>query len=155
MQRVTITIDDDLLFALDAFMQRSGAKNRSEAVRDILRRGLAPEAPPDANCVAIISYSLDPSLRDLGRRVPIGRQENHDSTVAALSVPLDHKTAVEVSVMRGKVGKISDYANGLFLERGVVHGRLALIPVTREIEFHLHGTGAAHSHSHFRVKDSF
>jgi CopG family nickel-responsive transcriptional regulator len=57
--------------------------------------------------------------------------------------------------MRGKVGKVSDYANSLFLERGVHHGRIAMIPVEREMEFHLHGSGAAHSHSHFRVKDSF
>lgn len=155
MQRVTITIDDDLLGALDAFMQRSGAGNRSEALRDLLRRGLAPEAADDADCVAVLSYSLDPSLRELGRRVPMSRQDHHDSTVAALSVPMDHKTAVEISVMRGKVGEISDYANGLFLERGVRHGRLAMIPVEREVEFHLHGTGAPHSHSHFRVKDSF
>ena len=155
MQRVTITIDDDLLEALDAFMQRSGAGNRSEALRDLLRRGLAPEAPENADCVAILSYSLDPSMRELGRRVPISRQQHHDSTVAALSVPLDHQTAVEVAVMRGKVGKVSDYANGLFLERGVRHGKLAMIPVERAVEFHLHGTGAAHSHSHLRVKDSF
>ncbi|TGD62126.1 nickel-responsive transcriptional regulator NikR [Tabrizicola sp. WMC-M-20] len=155
MQRVTITIDDDLLGFLDAFMQRSGAVNRSEALRDILRRSLAPEAPEDADCVAILSYSMDPSMRELGRKVPISRQQHHDSAVAALSVPVDHKTAVEVTVMRGKVGKVSDYANSLFLERGVRHGRLAMIPVEREVEFHLHGSGKAHSHSHFRVKDSF
>lgn len=155
MQRVTITIDDDLLESLDAFMQRSGAGNRSEALRDLLRRGLTPEAPENADCVAILSYSMDTSMRELGRKVPISRQQHHDSTVAALSVPVDHKTAVEVTVMRGKAGKVSDYANSLFLERGVRHGRIAMIPVEREMEFHLHGSGAAHSHSHFRVKDSF
>jgi len=155
MQRVTITIDDDLLQALDGFMKRSGAGNRSEALRDLVRRGLAPEAPAGADCVAILSYALDPSLRELGRRVPISRQEHHDSTVAAMSVPLDHKTAVEIAVMSGKADKISDYANGLFMERGVRHGRLALIPVDRELEFHLHGSGSAHSHSHLRVKESF
>ncbi|MFN4128521.1 MAG: nickel-responsive transcriptional regulator NikR [Paracoccaceae bacterium] len=155
MQRVTMTIDDDLLQALDDFMQRSGAGNRSEALRDLLRRGLVAKAPAGADCVAILSYSLDPSQRELGRRVPISRQEHHDSTVAAMSVPLDHKTAVEVAVMRGKADIIADYANGLFLERGVRHGHLAMIPVEREEEFHLHGSGAAHHHSHFRVKDSF
>lgn len=37
MQRVTLTLDDDLLAALDALSARRGYHNRSEAVRDILR----------------------------------------------------------------------------------------------------------------------
>jgi CopG family nickel-responsive transcriptional regulator len=35
MQRVTLTLDDDLLAALDALSARRGYHNRSEAVRDI------------------------------------------------------------------------------------------------------------------------
>ncbi|WP_117041911.1 ribbon-helix-helix protein, CopG family, partial [Klebsiella pneumoniae] len=44
MQRVTITLDDDLLETLDSLSQRRGYNNRSEAIRDILRSALAQEA---------------------------------------------------------------------------------------------------------------
>lgn len=47
MQRVTLTLDDDLLAALDALSQRHGYHNRSEAARDLLRGALAQEAPAD------------------------------------------------------------------------------------------------------------
>ncbi len=40
MQRVTLTLDDDLLAALDALSARRGYHNRSEAVRDMLRDAL-------------------------------------------------------------------------------------------------------------------
>lgn len=40
MQRVTITLDDDLLETLDSLSQRRGYNNRSEAIRDILRGAL-------------------------------------------------------------------------------------------------------------------
>lgn len=43
MQRVTITLDDDLLETLDSLSQRRGYNNRSEAIRDILRGALAQE----------------------------------------------------------------------------------------------------------------
>jgi Predicted transcriptional regulators containing the CopG/Arc/MetJ DNA-binding domain and a metal-binding domain len=154
MRRVTITIEDDLLAALDAFMARSGADNRSEAVREILRRGLAPEAPEQADCVGVMSYVVDPSVRDLGRRVAQGRQDRHDSAVAALSVPLGHDASVEVAVLRGPVGEVRGIAEGLFLERGVRHGRLALAPVRREVSIHEHG-GRTSSHSHLHVLDRF
>ena len=42
MQRVTLTLDDDLLAALDALSARRGYHNRSEAVRDMLRDALNP-----------------------------------------------------------------------------------------------------------------
>ncbi|VDZ97472.1 Nickel-responsive regulator [Salmonella enterica subsp. enterica] len=38
MQRVTITLDDDLLETLDSLSQRRGYNNRSEAIRDIFAR---------------------------------------------------------------------------------------------------------------------
>ena len=157
MQRVTVTIEPALLQQLDAHMSRSGATNRSEALRDLVRQGLAAKQPPQegAECVGVISYALDPTVRDLGRRVPQSRHRHHDRAVAAMSVPLDHAAAVEVAVMRGTVGDVSAYADGLFLERGIRHGRLSLIPVRTEIEFHEHGDGKPHSHSHLRVQESF
>ena len=45
MQRVTITIDDDLLAAIDALAQRRGYQSRSEAMRDIVRSSLASTEP--------------------------------------------------------------------------------------------------------------
>ena len=43
MQRVTLTLDDDLLATLDALSAQRGYHNRSEAVRDILRNSLMHE----------------------------------------------------------------------------------------------------------------
>ncbi|TVR97557.1 MAG: nickel-responsive transcriptional regulator NikR [Rhodospirillales bacterium] len=159
MQRITITIEPALLQRLDAFMAESGATNRSEALRDLVRRGLGPddalERKAEAECVGVISYALTPALRDLGRRVPKSRLDRHDHAIVALSVPLDHNVAVEVAVMRGTVGAVSAYANGLFLERGIEHGTLALIPVKTEVEVHAHGSGEARSHTHLRVQQTF
>ncbi len=157
MQRVTVTIEPALLDQLDAHMRRSGATNRSEALRDLIRQGLATKLAPgeQAECVGVISYALDQSVRDLGRRVPQSRHQHHDRAVAAMSVPLDHAAAVEVVVMRGTVGEVSGYAESLFLERGIRHGQLSMIPVRTEVEFHEHGQGKPHRHSHLRVQESF
>lgn len=155
MQRITIAIEDELLAELDQQMDRSGATNRSEAIRDLLRRALTRDAPQNADCIGVVSYTLDLSTRDLGRRVPLTRHARHDQTVAAMSVPLDHSNAVEVTVMRGKVAEVEDYAHGLFAERGIRHGHLSLVPVEDVEEVHQHGSGEPHSHSHLTIKDGF
>ncbi|WP_425104654.1 nickel-responsive transcriptional regulator NikR [Ancylobacter sp.] len=157
MQRITIAIDDDLAAQLDAFIEQSGAASRSEAIRDMVRRGLSarPDGPDGAACFGVVSCTIDQSVRNLAARVPQGRLERHDQTVAALSVPLDHTTSVDVTVMRGEVGDIAAYAQALFLERGVMHGALSLIPVAEEKSHHVHNHGSPHAHTHVRVKSGF
>lgn len=157
MQRTTIAIDDDLAAALDAYVGSTGAASRSEAIRDLVRRGLAarPEAPAHAACFAVVSCTVDQSVRGLALRVPQGRLDRHDQTIAALSVPLGHTTSVEVTVMRGEVGAVSAYAEALFSERGIMHGSTSLIPIVEEVSSHSHGDDHAHHHHHLKVLSGF
>lgn len=156
MQRITITIEDDLLSELDAFMERSGAFNRSEAIRDLVRRGLAETGTTDdALCYGIISYALNHGVRNLASRVPQTRLDRHDQTVAALSVPVDHSSSVDVVVMHGPLNDVKSYAQALFLERGVMHGQVSLIPLVEETTFHSHGPGKAHMHVHRKIQETF
>lgn len=157
MQRTTITIDDDLAAALDGYMEKTGALSRSEAIRDLVRRGLSvsPEAPDDAHCFGIISCTIDQSVRNLAARVPQGRLDRHDQAVAALSVPLDHTTSIDVTLMRGHAGDVSAYAEALFMERGVMHGALSLIPVVEDTSAHAHDESSPERHTHLKVKSGF
>ncbi|MFH5925342.1 nickel-responsive transcriptional regulator NikR [Roseomonas xinghualingensis] len=157
MQRMTIAIDDELASALDSFMTSTSAISRSEAIRDLVRRGLSARssAPPEAQCYGIISCAVDQSVRNLAARVPQGRLDRHDLAMAALSVPLDHTTSVDVTLMRGSVGDVSGYAETLFLERGVVHGALHLIPLDADTVPHSHGQGFPNRHTHLRVRSGF
>lgn len=153
MNRITITLDDDLLADVDAHMEACGATNRSEAIRDLVTRSLTSSAPHDAVCLGVASYVLDPEKRDLGRKVPKVRQDHHDRVAAAMSVPVDHSSSLEVTVLKGAVADVEAIANALFLERGVRHGRLSLVPLAKEEQAHTHGDGKAHVH--FRVVDRF
>ena len=47
MQRVTITLDDELMAEVDAIIAARGYQNRSEAIRDLARAGISEAAPSD------------------------------------------------------------------------------------------------------------
>jgi metal-responsive CopG/Arc/MetJ family transcriptional regulator len=67
MQRVTITIDDDLDAELEWFMSTRGYDNRSEAIRDLARSGLqqaAMEISGPRPCVAALVYVYDHEARE-------------------------------------------------------------------------------------------
>lgn len=72
MQRVTVTIDKGLMSALDRYLATGGHKNRSEAVRDLVRAGLLKEPTTGGGarpCIAALIYVYDYETRQLSREL--------------------------------------------------------------------------------------
>lgn len=152
MQRVTITIDDDLLAVVDALAERKGYASRSEAIRDLLRAetGRAAVLAEATPCVATLSYVYDHAARDLARRLTGAHHAHHDLGIASLHVHLDHDTCLEVAVLRGEAGAVRRFADAVTAERGVRHHALHLVPAEIEESRHGHG-GDPHRHAHIHA----
>ena len=151
MERISITIDADLLGTIDALMQRRGYTSRSEAVRDLVRAAAAAEAAAAgaAPCLGVLSYVYDHETRSLARGLMRSFHDHHDLAVASLHVHLDHASCLEVAVLRGPAGAVRGLADAVATQRGVRHDNLFLLPVREEDAGHDHGAGAtAHRHVH-------
>jgi CopG family nickel-responsive transcriptional regulator len=133
MQRVTITIDDDLVAEIDAFMAGRGYANRSEAIRDLARAGLSQSSleavqDQDRDCVAALSYVYDHAARELPKRLTQDFHAHHGLAQATLHVHLDHDSCLEVTVLKGKSAEVKAFADHVIAERGVRHGHIAYMP---------------------------
>jgi CopG family transcriptional regulator, nickel-responsive regulator len=151
VQRVTITIDDSLLEAVDGLMTRRGYASRSEAFRDIVRDMVDAQSAgdPQATCIATLSYVFDHATRDLASRLTHAHHDQHDMSVATMHVHLDHESCLEVSVLRGASGAVAAFADTLTTQRGVRHARLHVIPARVSTARHKHGRrNAEHPHLH-------
>lgn len=71
MQRITITLDDDLLETLDGLSQRRGYNNRSEAIRDILRGALAQETTQEHGTQGFACSRMFMSMRSVTWRAAL------------------------------------------------------------------------------------
>lgn len=142
MQRVTITLDDELMDELDRVIALRGYQNRSEAIRDLARAGLkqaAQEAGSDLNCVGVLSYVYDHAARDLARRLTSTFHSHHDLTIASLHVHLDPENCLEVGILKGPMAEVQHFAEHVIAERSVRHGALQIVPA---------GAAAPHAHRH-------
>ncbi len=151
MQRVTISLDDDLAQAFDALVAQRGHANRSEAVRDLIRAELqlrdtahAPQQPS----VGCLSYVYDHHTHDLGERIVALHHQHHDLTVASQHVHLDHDHCLESVLLRGPAQALQAFADALCALRGVHHGQLNLIAVEVDTPGHAHPHGSAHATHH-------
>ena len=150
MQRLTISLDDSMAEAIDAYMDRNGYSNRSEAMRDLIRGALSPSTPggvATAECVAAISYVYDYDGRDLALRLERAQHDHHDITIASMRTRLDHRHCMEVTLLRGKTQAVRDLGRVVLAEKGVRFGQINLVPVRSDGHSHSHGHGGAH-HSH-------
>lgn len=131
MQRITISIEDDLLDWVDAVVQRRGYASRSEAFRDLVRESQVQQARTAAGetpCVATLTYVYDHERRDLARRLTHIQHAHHDLNVATLHVHLGHDTCLEVAVLRGPAAAVCEMADAVVTQKGVRHGYLHVVP---------------------------
>jgi CopG family transcriptional regulator, nickel-responsive regulator len=141
MQRLTITIDDDLVAEVDQFIEEHGYVNRSEAIRDLVRSGLqasGSKVQGNRDCIATLSYVYDHAARELPKRLTKEFHAHHDLAQATLHVHIDHDSCLEVTVLKGRGSDVRAFADHVIAERGVRHGHIVVMPIEP----------AAHGHAH-------
>jgi CopG family transcriptional regulator, nickel-responsive regulator len=147
MQRVTVTLDDELMAELDRIIAARGYQNRSEAIRDLARAGIreaAQETGGKGECVAALVYVYDHAARELSKRLTRNFHGHHEMSLATLHVHLDNDSCMEVTVLKGGAHDVQHLADHIIAERGVRHGRVVMIPAEpedahgRERMFHRH-----------------
>ena len=158
MERFTISLDEDLAREFDDLIARRGYRNRSEAVRDLLRGHLedARQAGTEsAHCVANLSYVYNHHERELAERLTGLQHGHHDLTVATLHAHLDHDNCLESVILKGPTAQVRAFADALIAERGVRHGSLNVVSVEVDQGSHSHGytpRGKGVPHLHLKPK---
>jgi CopG family transcriptional regulator, nickel-responsive regulator len=151
MQRVTITIDDELMAELDRIIENRGYQNRSEAIRDLARAGIRQAAETldqRKDCVAALVYVYDHNARQLSKRLADTFHHHHELSLASMHAHLDPDNCMEVTILRGKTAQVQHFAEHVIAERGVRHGRIVMVPTDTMIKPHVHSDGTSHGTPH-------
>ena len=124
--RFGVSMDRDLLTALDALIERRGYANRSEAIRDFIRAEQVRESWEDRTGTAVTTLTLvyDHHVREAGDRLTDLQHDHGDLVRSSMHVHLTHRMCLEVIVMSGEPARIQRLADRLISARGVKHGRL-------------------------------
>lgn len=154
MERFTISLDEDLAKEFDQLIAERGYRNRSEAVRDLLRSQLEAsrlERNEAEYCVANLSYVFNHHERTLTERLASLQHDHHDLVLATMHAHLDHENCIETAFLRGPTAQVREFAQTLTAERGVRHGQLNIVSLEAEPHSHAHG-GHSHPHVHLKPK---
>jgi CopG family transcriptional regulator, nickel-responsive regulator len=151
MERFTISLSDSLAADFDSWLQAHGYTNRSEGVRDLLRKVISTERITQnqaEHAIATISYVYNHHERSLAERLTDLQHSAHDLVISSTHVHLDHDNCLESLFLRGSTKIIQDFAQMLSAEPGIRHSVINLIPAQIHEDGHNHHDHNHHTHIH-------
>lgn len=148
--RFSVTMPENLMQALDEYAERRGkTKNRSEAIRDMIRETIVAETveDPESMVFGTLTMVFNHHQNDLRDKLDSIQHEHIDEIVSAVHVHLDHQNCLEVILMKGQSKTIHRIADELLGAKGVFNGKLVVTTMGKP-EDHDHDHPHDHAHAH-------
>ena len=129
VERVGVSFEPDLLRKFDNFIQKKGYTNRSEAIRDLIRRYMVEEdikTDEKEEVIGTLTILYDHDIGDVANRLLHFQHHHHSEILYTTHVHIDEHNCLEIIIVKGKVKKVKKLADNITAIRGVKHGRLVI-----------------------------
>lgn len=133
--RFGVSLEKTLLDRFDKLIGEQQYTNRSEALRDLIRRELVQRQWQEGSDVAgAITLIYDHHKRDVISKVTDTQHDFQEVIISTQHIHLDHHNCLEIVAARGKAEKVQKLADALRSIKGVRHTTLSMSSTGREID---------------------
>ncbi|MCX7940636.1 MAG: nickel-responsive transcriptional regulator NikR [Endomicrobia bacterium] len=127
LKRFGVAIPEDLLARFDKFIKSKNYKNRSEAIRDLMRNKFVEESyEKNKEVVGVISIVYNHHKRELVDKIIDIQHSFQNIILASQHVHLSDDNCLEVILARGKAKNIEKLKDNLASIKGVTHATLSI-----------------------------
>ena len=129
LTRFGISIENELLSLFDKQIQNKKYRNRSEAIRDLIREKLSGEKLENvnANAFGIISFVYDHHKREIQKQLNSIQHDAYKSVVFTTHIHIDHDNCLEIIILKDKAKTINQIAENILGLKGVKNGKVTLM----------------------------
>jgi len=133
--RFGVSLDKGLLDQFDRLIRGRKYTNRSEALRDLIRKEMVEiEWMEDREVAGAITYVYDHHRRELLNRLMDLQHDFQAIIISTQHVHLDHDHCLEIVAVRGKAAEIRRLADLLKAVKGVRHGTLSMTSLGKGVD---------------------
>lgn len=127
LKRFSISLEEDLLEQFDGYIGLRGYSNRSEAVRDLIRKALIREEwEQDVEVVGVVTLVYNHHQSQLQEKITELQHDYYNLITSTTHVHMDHHNCLEVTIVKGKASTVRELAENLMALRGVKDGNLTM-----------------------------
>ena len=127
LYRFGVSLEKGLIEKFDTLIKNQRYSNRSEAIRDLIRKELVKQSWSEDKVVAgTISLVFDHHKRQLSATLLDIQHDYHSLILSSQHIHLDHSNCFEVLCVKGKALDVQALAFKLKAQKGVVHCELSM-----------------------------
>ncbi|HMP89601.1 MAG TPA: nickel-responsive transcriptional regulator NikR [Kiritimatiellia bacterium] len=127
LERFSISIDSELLKQFDRYIALKKYQNRSEAIRDLIRKSLIEqEWKANQEVVGVITLVFNHHQRQLQDKMTEIQHKYHHIVVSTTHIHLGEHDCLEVIIARGKASLVQSLSELLTAMKGVKDGSLTM-----------------------------
>jgi CopG family transcriptional regulator, nickel-responsive regulator len=129
LKRFGVSVEKELVSKFDKHISSLKYKNRSEAIRDLIRNKLSENEMQNSNTEAfgIITITYDHHKRDIEKKLTSYQHSSFKSIVFTNHIHINHDNCLEIIVVKDKISKIKNLAEQLLSLKGVKNGKISLM----------------------------
>ena len=129
VNRISISLPEDLQTDLDLMVVARGFESRSQAINDMLRLHLAEHQRDKGNEVMVgtITILYNNAMRGLQKTMADLQYRYLDEVISSLHVHLADNKTMEVILVQGPAQIVQTIANEIISIRGIITGKLQLM----------------------------
>jgi len=125
--RFGVSLESELLEALDDYVKNNNFPNRSQAIRQLIERNLVERKWQCNNQVAgVVTLVYDYHKRDLVRKIADIRQNYFKEILAVQHFHLSQEICMEIIAVRGLSYQLTKMSDKLISLKGIRHGKLVM-----------------------------
>jgi len=127
VKRFGVSLEENLLEALDTLVHKHQFPSRSQAIRFLIKKNLVEEKWEGNKEVAgAIVLVYDHHKRELSNKSINIQHEYYDLILSVQHVHLDNDNCLETIAVKGKAKKLTTLADKLISLKGIKHGKLVM-----------------------------
>ena len=127
LARFGVSLDEELLKALDSFVIENNLPNRSQAIRHLVEKNLAEKK---WNCNQIVAGAVvmlyNHHKGDVTTKSNDIQHEYFDVILSSQHFHLSHVNCLEIIAVKGKANRLTELSDKLIGIKGIIHGKLVM-----------------------------
>lgn len=142
LSRFGVSMPEDLVKQFDQYIAEQGYTNRSEAIRDLVRKAMLDPGrlKSEQQVAGTIVMVYDHHVSDLPLTLMELQHEYHHHINSTMHVHLNHDQCLEIIVVRGILSQLRELHQKIQVQKGVLYAELSVTYVDAH--------GAEHVHDH-------
>ena len=128
VERVGVSFDPELLDKFDKLIRKKGYTNRSEAIRDLVRKSLIESDIEEetGKVFGTLTIIYDHHAGDITNRLMHLQHHHLADILSTTHIHVDEHMCLEVLIVRGMAKAVRKLADNIRAIRGVKHGELVM-----------------------------